>query len=96
MNNLTNLHQKLDATIRTLNISNSIALAIERTNTEPFNIENMVKDIDSEFKRISDDDIKKAIRNGSLGMYGATYKLSTNIVCFWIREYLKSKNSKLL
>jgi len=41
-------------------------------------------------------DIREALRNGSLAKYGITYKLNTQVICFWIREYLKSKKSKLL
>lgn len=61
------------------------------------------KDIDStaidlieEFRNISLKDIRESLRNGSLAKYGVTYKLNTQVICFWIREYLKSKKSKLL
>jgi hypothetical protein len=74
------------------NLQASILIAFERTMTEPYNIENMVKDIISEFPKVNPDDILKAIRNGSLGKYGKTYKLSTQEVCIWIREFLKEKN----
>jgi hypothetical protein len=36
-------------------------------------------------------EINEAIRLGSLGKYGRTYKLNTQEVCMWIHEYLKSK-----
>jgi hypothetical protein len=29
------------------------------------------------------------LRNGGLGKYGRTYKLSTQEVCYWIREHIK-------
>jgi hypothetical protein len=77
-------------------LNQSIAVAIERTKTEPFNIQPMAQDILSEFPKISNDEFTLAIRNGSLGKYGKTYKLSTQEVCFWIREYLKEKNKKTL
>ena len=38
------------------------------------------------------EDIQKAIRSGSLGKYGRTYKFTIQEVCFWVREYLKEKN----
>jgi hypothetical protein len=69
----------------------AIAVAFERTSTEPFNIDNMVKDVINEFGDVQKDDIIKAIRNGGLGMYGKTYKLSTQEICIWIRSYLKEK-----
>ena len=65
-----------------------MALAFERTATEPYNIDNMIVDVTTEFPKLSDDEFTKAIRNGSLGKYGKVYKLSTTEVCFWIREYL--------
>jgi hypothetical protein len=33
--------------------------------------------------------IRQALRNGGLGKYGRTYKLSTQEVCYWIREHIK-------
>jgi hypothetical protein len=96
MSNLQKLPQQQELTIREYNLNQSIAVAIERTKTEPFNIQTMVQDILSEFPRVSNDDFTLAIRNGSLGKYGKTYKLSTQEVCFWIREYLKEKSKKTL
>lgn len=72
-------------------LKQSLLLAFERTSTEPKNVENMIKDILSEFKRIDENTITIALRNGALGKYGKTYKLSTQDVCIWIREYYKSK-----
>lgn len=92
MNKLDNYQQSPEAIIRISNLQSSILIAFERTLTEPYNIENMIKDIISEFPRTKSDEIIKAIRNGSLGKYGKTYKLSTQEVCIWIREYLKEKN----
>ncbi len=96
MSNLQKLPQQQELTIREYNLNQSIAVAIERTKTEPFNIQTMVQDILSEFPRVSNDDFTLAIRNGSLGKYGVTYKFSTQAVCFWIREYLKQKNRNTL
>jgi hypothetical protein len=96
MNNLQKSPQQQELQIRESSLNLSIAVAIERTKTEPFIIQPMVQDILSEFPRISNDDFTLAIRNGSLGKYGKTYKLSTQEVCFWIREYLKEKNKKTL
>lgn len=72
----------------------AIATAFERTGTEPFKIDSMIKDIVSEFPNFTSDEIVKAIRNGALGKYGRTYKLTTQEVCLWIREYEVQKNAK--
>jgi len=89
---LQNLQQKSGLTIQESSLRASIVLAFERTRTEAFDITSMITDIQTEFPRIDISDIQEAIRKGSLGKYGATYKLSTQIVCIWIREYLKEKN----
>jgi len=71
------------------NLKLSMSFAFERTRSEKFDITEMVKDILTEFPRVSSDKITEAIRNGSLGKYGRTYKLSTQEVCYWIREHIK-------
>lgn len=92
MNNLENLPKKQGLVTRDTKLSNSILVAFERTGTTPFNIDNMVTDIESEFKYLPTDELIKAIRNGGLGAYGITYKLTTQSICFWIREYIKAEN----
>jgi hypothetical protein len=77
-------------------LNKSILLAFERTSTEPNNIENMINDVITEFPRVSKETFTLAIRDGSLGKYGKTYKLSTQDICIWIREYLKSKRPTML
>lgn len=71
------------------NLKLSIAFAFERTRSEPFDIAEMVRDILTEFPRLQSERITEALRNGSLGKYGRTFRLSTQEVCYWIREYLK-------
>lgn len=71
------------------NLKLSIAFAFERTRSEPFKIDGMITDILTEFPRLSSERMIEAIRNGSLGKYGRTFRLSTQEVCYWIREYLK-------
>lgn len=94
MNNLENFQQSQELQTRMYNLQTSLLVAFERTATEPYDMQNMVKDILTEFSNIKNDDITLAIRNGSLGKYGKTYKFSTQEVCIWIREYLKQKNTK--
>lgn len=91
MKNLTLSQPKLEITTQQSNLMKYIAVAFERTNTEVVNIEKMSFDIISEFPELSDEDFKKSIRNGGLGKYGKTYKLSTQEICIWIREY-KNEN----
>jgi len=59
------------------------------------NIDLTITDIISEFGYVSLKQIRESLRKGSLGHYGKTYKLSTQEVCVWIREYLKSNKTKL-
>lgn len=90
MNNSQNLPQKSEPQdLKVKSLQSSIALAIERTGTTPFKIGSMVNDVLDEFKNIEIDRLVLAIRNGSLGMYGETFKLTTQVLCVWIRKYQK-------
>lgn len=97
MSNLQTTQQTQELTIRESKIMESIAVAFERTGTEPFNINIMVCDIQTEFSFLSDKEIQQAIRNGGLGKYGKTFKLTTQEVCIWIRQFIKerTKNSPI-
>lgn len=57
------------------------------------NIDETIEDIFTEFGYLNLSDIKKALRNGSLGKYGRSYKLSTQELCYWIREFIKENKS---
>ena len=94
MNSLEQSQQKQESCsqISKETIQLSIATAFERTGTEPYNIDTMISDIISEFPRENTETIVKAIRNGALGMYGKTYKLTTQEVCIWIREFISNRN----
>ena len=94
MNNLEQSQQKQELCTQTSKqtIQLSIATAFERTGTEPYNVDTMIADITSEFPNESTEDIVKAIRNGALGLYGRTYKLTTQEVCLWIRAYISNRN----
>lgn len=91
MSNLINSQQKSEDKTRIFNIKTSLAVAFDRTGTEPRDTENMANDIANEFTQVSNSDIAKAIKNGGLGLYGKTYKLTIQEVCIWIREYLKGQ-----
>jgi len=71
-------------------VSNSIAVAFERTNTLPRKIDGMVKDVSEEFQNVDIFHIQKAIRKGSLGFYGKTFgEISTQEICIWVIKYLE-------
>jgi hypothetical protein len=87
------LEPKSDYTIQTFNdVKLSVVVAFERTGTDVKNIENIVTDLMLEFSHVNTNDILQAIRNGGLGMYGKTYKLTTQEICIWIRTYLKDNS----
>jgi len=72
-------------------LKKSLAVAMQRTNTEIISFELTLKDILIEFNNKKIIDVIEAIRQGGLGRYGITYKLTTQIVCYWINQYLKEK-----
>jgi hypothetical protein len=91
--NLQELQTKSETT-KTVNqrqqdLQNALLFAFERTKTEPFDVTGLIQDVLSEFPKAGGADFIIALRNGSLGMYGRTFKLSTQEICFWVREYLK-------
>jgi hypothetical protein len=94
MNNLQALSPQSGTKTLEDSLRKSIALAFERTLTDIYPIDNMVKDILSEFPKLKDEDFTHALRNGGLGKYGRCYKLSTTEICYWIREYVKEKTKK--
>lgn len=95
MSNLVTSQQQLERPILKRNIKEYLALALERTQTEVFNLDKLIDDIVIEFPYLKDEDYMMALRFGSLGKYGRTYKFSTQEVCIWIREYIKGKKSGL-
>jgi hypothetical protein len=68
---------------------------MERLEMDFNNIDSTIKDIIDEFGYVQLKNIIAAIRQGSLGYFGQTYRLNTQVVCVWIREYLKSKKTSL-
>lgn len=75
-------------------IKKSLAITMDRLGMDFKNIDNTTSDLYLEFKSMPLKEIREALRLGSLGKYGRTYKLSTQEVCFWIREYQKNINKK--
>jgi len=89
------LLKQLETQARGYNLKPSLAIAMERLDMEFKNIDNTINDICTEFGYIKLSNIKDAIRKGGLGQYGRSYRLSTQEVCYWIREYLKENKNKL-
>jgi hypothetical protein len=81
---------------RGYNLKPSLAIAMERLEMEIKNIDNTIDDICTEFSFCKLSDIKEAIRKGGLAKYGRSYRLSTQEISYWIRQYLKEKNAKNL
>jgi hypothetical protein len=75
--------------LRLVSLQTALGFAFERTRSEPFDLSGVIEDVLDEFPNVSDENLKRAIRNGGLGMYGRTFRMSTQEVCFWIRQYLK-------
>ena len=69
---------------------------MERTGLEFLNIDSTINDIITEFEYTNLFEIIESLRLGSLGKYGRSFKLSTQEVCYWIREYKKAKNQNKL
>lgn len=90
------LLKQLEAQVIEYNLKVFLAIAMQRTEMEMKNLDTCIEDIASEFSYLNLYQIKEAIRLGSLAKYGRSYKLSTQEVCFWIREYLKENKSKEL
>jgi hypothetical protein len=72
-----------------------LLIASERLDSNIENVDKMFIDIKNEFGKRKIEDVIEAIKLGSLGKYGVNYKLTTQVVCFWIRCYTEPKIDKL-
>lgn len=70
-------------------VKKSLAKVMQRVDMDFNDISKTTTDICLEFNFLSLDTIREALRKGSLGNFGITFKLSTQTVCFWIREHHK-------
>lgn len=61
-------------------------MVMERVGMDFKDIDSTIQDLISEFGHIALKDIREALRSGSLGLYGQTFRLSTQEVCIWIRK----------
>lgn len=92
MNNLQKSQGLQDSDKLVNNIKIAVTVAYDRLEVELCidKLNKISNDIHSEFINIGDSLILQALRNGGLGKYGRTYKLNTQELCIWIREFLKS------
>lgn len=65
---------------------------MDRVGMDFKDINNTIQDIRAEFKYLTLKQIREALRNGSLGLYGNTFRLSTQEVCIWIRKHTQTKS----
>jgi hypothetical protein len=99
MNDLTQQQQNLENNSEDYKmnvIRTSLTLAFNRTGTE-FDKElanSMYFDIADAFPNLTLDEFTKALKNGGLGVYGKTYKLTIQEVCIWVRNYLNETRYK--
>jgi hypothetical protein len=92
MNQSQTLPQEQDSERLINNIKIAITVVYDRLEAEisTDKLNKITADVYSEFKILDSDLIVTALRNGSLGKYGKTYKLNVQEICIWIREHLKS------
>jgi len=79
----------------TFKLKTMLLIASERLDSEIPNVDKMFEDIKNEFGQRKIQDVIEAIRLGSLGKYGVNYKLTIQVVCYWIRCYTEPKIDKL-
>jgi len=73
-------------------VEKSIVLAFERVGLMPEHISNISNDLKSAFPTAKDEIIIEVIKEGALGAYGRTYRMSSQEICIWVRGYLKIRN----
>ncbi len=89
--NSNSLLKELNQQEKEFNLKKYLAIAMERTDCEIKNIDNIFSDISEEFNNKKVIDIKEAIRQGAFGKFGISYKLTTQVIGYWINQYLKEK-----
>ena len=72
-------------------LEQSIVLAFERVNILPENVISIANDVRLAFPKYTTDELTTAIRKGSFGEFGRTYRMSTQEICIWVREHVGYK-----
>lgn len=96
-NNSKLLLKQLEKEVAESEVRACLFLAMERLEMTLSNTYTATNDIVSEFYYLKLSEVKEALRLGSLGKYGRTFKLNTQEVCFWIRQFIleRDKNKSL-
>jgi hypothetical protein len=89
------LLRELEPSIATNEIKQSLVLTMERLDMDFKHLNSATCDIIANFGFMPLNHIENALKHGSFGEYGMTFRLNTQTVCFWLKEYNKSKKSKL-
>ena len=79
----------------TFKLKTMLLIAAERLDCNIENVDKMFNDIKNEFQKRSIEQVIEAVKLGSLGKYGVNYKLTTQVVCYWIRCHIDPKIDKL-
>jgi hypothetical protein len=89
-NNLQISQNQLEKNIQKCKkLSLSVSLAFERVGLEPKRVEEISKDIVYKFNNVEEKHIIQAIKNGALGDYGRTFRMSTQEVSIWIKKFIE-------
>ena len=86
---------KQEETTLEYKLKSFLIVAEERCDLQIKDIDKTINDILNEFPKLNENQFRKSLRNGGLGKYGVSYKLSTQQICFWIREYIKENKNNL-
>jgi hypothetical protein len=78
-----------DDKLKIIAIQTSLIFVMKRLDDKTLDIKLTTEAIFETFSRMPLENIKLAIKNGSTGKYGRTYKLTTQEVCYWIREFIE-------
>lgn len=73
---------------KSLEITAVLPLLCHRTGSELSNQQMalIADDIANEFSKVEISVIHSALKRGGLGYYGITYKITTQVLCSWIRQ----------
>jgi len=69
-------------------IKKSLIISMQRVQMELPELDLTCLDIFNTFKNVSVREIREALKKGSTGAYGSTYRMSTQEVCIWIRKLI--------
>lgn len=75
--------------LKIITIQTSLGFVMKRLDNTNLDVLSATEAIFETFPRMPLENIKLAIKNGSTGKYGRTYKLTTQEICYWIREFIK-------